>query len=181
MLKTNNSIMKLITTVLLISLSTALFGQADIISGLITDFERNKSMSLAYIEAMPEDKFNYKPGDDVRTFAEQFLHISQGLIGLSSNGTGADRLYGTQNIEKTDSFKSKSEVQRIVTESYDYVIASIKEMDKSTLDEVVERGPFSVTRLGWVMKALEHATHHKGQAAVYLRLNDIVPPQFQLF
>ena len=173
--------MKLFITTLLISISTILQGQDNVLGDLITDLERNKAMSLAYIEAMPEDKFDYKPSDDVRTFAEQFLHISQGLIGLSSNGTGVDRLYGTQNIEKTDSFKSKTEVLRVVTESYDFVIMSVREMDKSTLDEVVQRGQFNVTRLGWVNKALEHATHHKGQAAVYLRLNGIVPPQFQLF
>jgi uncharacterized damage-inducible protein DinB len=90
-------------------------------------------------------------------------------------------LYGTQNLEKNESFKTKAEVKRIITESYDYVINSVKEMDPATLEEVIQRGQFNVTRIGWVNKALEHATHHKGQAAVYLRLNDIVPPQFQLF
>jgi uncharacterized damage-inducible protein DinB len=173
--------MKARLTILFSLIAGALFAQNAQLESIIKDFERNKAMALSYAEAMPEADFSFKPTDDVRTFAEQFLHISQGLIGLSSNGTGADRLFGKENLEQNESYKSKSEVIRILTESYDYVIASVKEMDPATFDEVVQRGQFNVTRIGWVNKALEHATHHKGQAAVYLRLKGITPPQFQLF
>ncbi|NNC62870.1 MAG: damage-inducible protein DinB, partial [Eudoraea sp.] len=44
------------------------------IEGLVADFERSKAMSLEYIDAMPEDKFDFKPTESVRSFAAQMLH-----------------------------------------------------------------------------------------------------------
>jgi uncharacterized damage-inducible protein DinB len=173
--------MRLLTTILFLCISTLAYSQQSTLDELVADMERNKAMSLSYVEAMPADKFSYKPSDDVRTYAQQFLHISQGLIGLSANGTGADTIFKGENLEATEAYQTKAEVKRIVTASYDFAIKSMKEMDASKLNEVVQRGQFNVTRLGWINKAMEHNTHHKGQCAVYLRMNGITPPQFQLF
>lgn len=157
------------------------FSQNQTIDALVEDFKRNKQLSLAYIEAMPDDRFGFKPNDEIRSFAQQFLHASQGMIGLSANGTGVERIYPNDNLEKDETLQSKEEVKRIVTEAFDFAIEGIKNMDPNTYFDIVERGPFNVTRIGWVRKSLEHATHHRGQAAIYLRLSGITPPQFQLF
>ncbi len=138
-------------------------------------------MTLDYLNAMPDDKFGNRPTDETRTFSEQMLHISQGTIGLVSNGTGATKIYDGRNLEKDESLQSKTEVIRIVTEAFDFAIKSVSEVESSKLNEIVERGPFKVTRLGWIMKAHEHMSHHKGQCAVYLRLAGVTPPRYQLF
>ncbi len=155
--------------------------QNSTLKDLIADFERSKTMSLEYIEAMPEDKFNFKPSEGSRTFAAQMLHLAQGTIGLTSNGTGATPIYGDMNIEQEVAFHTKSEVRRLVTESFDFALENIKNMDPGLFDEIVVRGPFKVTRLGWIQKANEHAGHHRGQCAVYLRLQGITPPSYKLF
>ncbi|MEQ6168429.1 DinB family protein [Ekhidna sp. MALMAid0563] len=172
--------MKKYVSLILMSITTFCFAQTSV-ETLVADYERAKAMSLEYVEAMPEDLFSNRPTEGVRTFAEQFLHASQGTIGLVSNGTGADRIYATANLEKDPKLQSKEEVKRMVTESFDFAIASIKNMDESTFGEIVERGPFKITRLAWIQKAHEHISHHRGQAAIYLRMNGIVPPQYKLF
>lgn len=173
--------MRIFTLIVCLFVYSFSYAQTEMIEAIVADYERAKSLSVAYVEAMPENDFSYKPTDDVRTFAEQFLHASQGMIGLSANGTGLERIYPDENLEKNDAYKTKEEVKRLVIESYDFAIRGIKEMDPTTLNEVVPRGQFQVTRIGWINKALEHYIHHRGQAAVYLRMNGIVPPQFQLF
>jgi uncharacterized damage-inducible protein DinB len=173
--------MKKNVCLILLSFATSLCFAQTSIETLVADYERAKAMSLEYVDAMPADKFSYKPTDEVRTFAEQFLHASQGTIGLVSNGTGADKIYANANLEKDPNLQSKEEVRRMVTESFDFAIASIKAMDASTFGEIVERGPFKITRLAWIQKAHEHISHHRGQAAVYLRMNGIAPPQYKLF
>ncbi|GGD39949.1 DinB family protein [Muriicola marianensis] len=155
--------------------------QSNTIEDLIADFERSKAMSLEYIEAMPEDKFDYKPTEGVRSFAAQMLHGAQGTIGLSANGTGQSPIYGDINIEQEMSFHTKPEVRKIVAESFDFAIDGIRNMDPATFDEVVVRGPFEVTRLGWIRKANEHVGHHRGQTAIYLRMQGITPPSYKLF
>lgn len=157
------------------------YAQNATIDHLVADFERSKAMSLEYIDAMPEDQFNYKPTEGVRTFAEQMLHGAQGTIGLAANGTGEAAIYGDTNIEQEASFQSKSEVRRIVAESFDFAIAGIQNMDPSKFEEVVVRGPYNVTRLGWIQKANEHVGHHRGQCAIYLRMKGITPPAYKLF
>ncbi|WP_297766241.1 DinB family protein [uncultured Muriicola sp.] len=157
------------------------FAQNATIDHLVADFERSKAMSMEYIDAMPEDQFNYKPTEGVRTFAAQMLHGAQGTIGLAANGTGEAAIYGDVNIEQEASFQSKSEVRRIVAESFDFAIAGIQNMDPSKFDEVVVRGPYNVTRLGWIQKANEHVGHHRGQCAIYLRMQGITPPAYKLF
>jgi len=161
--------------------STLGFSQNTTIDNLVTDFERNKTMTLTYIDAMPEDQFDFKPTEGVRTFAEQMLHLAQGTIRLSANGSGEPPIYGDKNIEKEAAFQSKTEVKRLVTESFDFAIAGLQNMDDSKLEEAVERGPFNVSRIGWIQKASEHMVHHRGQCAIYLRLKGITPPDYKLF
>ena len=173
--------MKKTIYILTLLISAIGLSQNTTIDNLVADFERSKTMSLAYIEAMPEDQFGFKPTEGGRSFAEQMLHGAQGTIGLSANGTGEIAIYKDMNIEKEAAFHTKSEVRRLVSESFDFAIAGIQNMDASKLDEIVVRGPFKVSRLGWIQKANEHVGHHRGQAAIYLRLKGITPPQYQLF
>ncbi len=151
------------------------------IDQLVADFERGKALSLSYVDAMPEDKFGFKPTPEILSFGGQMLHSAMGTFGLSSNGTGSENPYGGKNLMLDESLQSKAEVRRVLAESFDFAIAGIKSMDPAQFEEIVERGPFKVTRLGWIHKAKEHNNHHRGQTAIYLRLAGVKPPQYQLF
>lgn len=150
-------------------------------AALIKDWERAKAYTKEYIDAMPEDGINFKATPEIRSFAEQLLHMSQGTIGLSGNATGKQNPYAGKNLEKSDEFKTKEALTKVVMDSYDFAIEGLKSMDASKFDEIVKRGNFEVTRLGWMMKAFEHQTHHRGQCTVYLRLKGITPPNEKLF
>jgi uncharacterized damage-inducible protein DinB len=148
---------------------------------LIRDWERAKAYTKEYIDAMPEDGINFKPTPDIRSFAEQMLHLSQGNVNLSSNGTGKDRLYQGKQLEKMDEYKTKAALTKLVMECYDFVIDGIKALDVSKLDEPIKRGNFEQSRLVWIQKAFEHQTHHRGQTTIYLRLKGVTPPAEKLF
>ncbi len=148
---------------------------------MIKDWERAKAYTKEYLDAMPEDGINFKATPDIRSFAEQMLHLAQGTIGLSANGTGKERIYAGKNLEKSEEFKNKAALTKVVMESYDFAIEGLKSMDITKFDEVVKRGNLDVTRLGWIMKAFEHQTHHRGQCTVYLRLKGVTPPNEKLF
>lgn len=186
--------MKNITKTLLV-LAVILFASANLVitadskmekntkDGLVADWERAKSFSLAYIDAMPEDGMSYTPSEGGRSFAAQYLHIAQGNIGLVANGTGAERIHtDIANFEAETKFQSKTAMRALTVEVYDWCIAAVKAMDMSTADEQV--GPnanFMRAKIEWVKKAFEHQTHHRGQTAVYLRAKGITPPPAQLF
>lgn len=173
--------MKQFTLLFICLCGYVLTAQNPTIDNLVADFERGKALSLAYVDAMPEDQFNFKPTPETMSFAEQMLHTAQGTFGLSSNASGAENPYAGQNLQKDESLQTKADVKRLIAESFDFAIAGTKSMDPAQFEEVVERWKFKVTRLGWMQKTKEHIDHHRGQTAVYLRLAGVTPPQYQLF
>ena len=169
----------------LLIMSNAIFAQGlnneSVKANMLVDWERAKVYTKEYLDAMPEKYTNFKPARDIRTFAEQMLHLSQGTIGLIATGTGAKPIYQDKVLEKSDEYKSKVALSKIVMESYDYAIQSIKNMDASKLDSLVKRGEYETNRYGWLNKAFEHQTHHRAQTTIYLRLKGIKPPNERLF
>ena len=148
---------------------------------LVVNWERAKVYTKEYLDAMPEDGINFKPTAGIRSFAEQMLHMSQGTIGLISSGTGASPILQGKVLEKMDEYKNKAALTEVVLQGYDFAIDAIKNMDASKLDNIVKRGNFEVTQFGWLNKAFEHQTHHRGQTTIYLRLKGIKPSNEKLF
>jgi uncharacterized damage-inducible protein DinB len=148
---------------------------------LVKDWERAKTYTKEYLDAMPKDKYNFRAQDSVRTFAQQMLHLAQGTIGLSSNGTGKERIWQGRNLETSPTAQSADSVIYYVMASYDFAIEGLKTMDASKLEEKNKRGNFDETRLAWLLKAFEHQTHHRGQTTIYIRLLGIKPPNEKLF
>ncbi len=181
--------MKIVRSVLsicgIILMSNSLFGQGmtdEIIKGhMIADWERAKAYTKEYLDAVPEDAMGFKPTPDVRSFAEQMLHMSQGTIGLIVSGTGATPIFQGKSLEKMEELKTKSALTQVVMQAYDFAIESIKTLDASKLSNIVKRGKYEVTQYGWLNKAFEHQTHHRAQATIYLRLKGIKPPNEKLF
>lgn len=170
---------------LLILMSNSLFGQGmtdEIIKGhMVADWERAKSYTKEYLDAMPEEGMNFKPTPDIRSFAEQMLHMSQGTIGLIVSGTGATPIFQGKSLEKMNELKTKTALTQVVMQTYDFAIESIRNLDASKLSNMVKRGTYEVTQYGWLNKAFEHQTHHRAQATIYLRLKGIKPPNEKLF
>jgi len=148
---------------------------------LIKDWERAKVYTAEYLAAMPADKYAAKPVDGIRSFAEQMLHLAQGSIGLSANGTGKTRIFPGYNMEKFATAQSKDSVSYYVNASYDFAIEGIKAMDAAKFGELVKRGNLNESRLSWIMKGFEHQTHHRGQCTIYIRLQGVTPPNEKLF
>jgi len=151
---------------------------------LVKDWERAKIYTQQYLDAMPADKYGFRPVDSVRSFAEQMLHFAQSNAGMAFIGTGfknaAVQVFVTPNFGKSLASQNKDSVVYYVNMSYDFMINAIKDMDFSKLDEMVSwnlpGGKRTATRLAWLLKAFEHQTHHRGQCTVYIRLSGIRPP-----
>lgn len=147
----------------------------------IKDWERAKAYTKEYLDAMPKDKYNFRAQDSIRTFAQQMLHLSQGIIGMIASGTGAQRISLGQNLEQRTTAQSADSVMHFVMTCYDYAIESIRNMDVTKLTETAGRGNFMYPRIVWLNKAFEHQTHHRGQTTIYIRLVGIKPPNEKLF
>ena len=148
---------------------------------MIKEWRRSKSYTDEYLNAMPADKFSFRAVDSIRSFAEQMLHLSNGNNFYGSAATGATPPSFGPALEKRPGAQAKDSVTYYVNASYDFVINSIEQMDAARLDEKVKIRGLEETRLTFLMKGLEHQTHHRGQCTIYIRLQGIRPPNERLF
>ena len=155
---------------------------ADPVAKLVADWTRARDYTKEYIDAMPEEGVSFKPTPDIRSFAEQMLHLANANFAFASTATGAANPQQGKNLEKMDEYKTKAGLTKIVMESYDFVITSVKGMDVKKMDEPVKLfNRFDATRGVALEKAFEHQTHHRGQTTIYLRLKGVTPPGEKLF
>ncbi|WP_341226791.1 DinB family protein [uncultured Arcticibacterium sp.] len=151
-------------------------------SDMIADFERAKAFSLEYMEAMPADAYAFKPTEDIRSFAEQFLHMADANFGLTAMIAGVDNPMGEKKLEKDEASQSKAAAIKAVSDSYDFVLSTLKNMSEEQLSEEIKLfNAFELTKGQGMAKIFEHATHHRGQTTIYIRLKGIKPPDEKLF
>ena len=123
-------------------------------------------------EAMPADKFGYRPTPDVRSFGEIIAHIAgEGRMELEA--VAGDQL-GTPG--RYESLKDRAEIVRALSEFFDYGSTVLANMtDQQVLASVTLRERES-PRWVVVVGAIGHNKEHFGNLVTYLRLNGIVPP-----
>jgi uncharacterized damage-inducible protein DinB len=153
--------------------------RAPIVKETEAKWKSAKKWTLDYIDAMPESGLGFKPMPEVRSFAEQMLHLAFWNHGLAEFAGGEANPYGKKQeaLEKREDIKTKTALRKIVEESYDSVLAFIVSLDEAKLLEVVPT--VKETRLTVLSHALDHQTHHRAQTTIYLRLKGVKPPPEQ--
>jgi uncharacterized damage-inducible protein DinB len=154
-----------------------------VLGDLLKDWQNQKSIMLGIAEAMPEDKFGFKPTVPQRTYGEQIMHVAQVNVDLlkAIGGKAAPPSFGAEDAAK------KAAVIKALADSYDYGTALLKEQTDSSLSELVRAplfvgtgagavyvGPSTRARIFWFL--LGHSMDIYGQMAVYLRMSGVVPP-----
>jgi uncharacterized damage-inducible protein DinB len=151
----------------------------------VAEWTRAKKGALAYIDAMPEDQIGFKPTTEVRSFAEQWLHVAGANYMFGALATDQKSAYGPpsgKDPEKMPELSaSKEALRKFVEGSYDFMIAGVKSLDSSKMSEEVTFFNMKMSRSLLLAKAMEHHAHHRGQTTVYLRLKGVKPPEEMLF
>ena len=155
------------------------YGQlADLLKAdLIKEWQGAKEYTKQYLDAMPNEKYNFKPTAGVRTFAEQMLHLAHANTGHIFYGTSIPKIWEGKDLEKRKSAQSSDSVKYFVMSSYDYAIRSITKMDAKMLGERNKIATYDFLRYTWIMGGFKHQIHHRAQTTVYLRLVRVTPPE----
>ncbi len=134
---------------------------------------RSRNNILGAIGAMPADKFNYKPTPEQMSFAHLVVHI----IGSNNGGCAKAADVAAPKIEEVKETDAKEKLLAAATASFDFCAEALGKMDDSKLGDSVEL--FGGHQFPRAMAALGLASgwaDHYAAAAMYLRLNGILPP-----
>ena len=94
---------------------------------MVKDWERAKAYTKEYLDAMPEAGYALKPKPEMRSFAQQMLHLTDANYAFTASVTGEKSPIGLGEAEKSTD-QSKAGVIKLVMDGYDYVIAGIKKL-----------------------------------------------------
>jgi len=131
---------------------------------------------IAIAEDLPEDKYDYKPNSDSRSFIQQLLHVAGSMYFFTDTAQGKNPRY--DNDPKRDELKTKAEIVTFVKQSVKDGADLIKTKGDKGLNESVNDGSPQLIRLGDLAYGLiEHSGEHYGQLVVYYRINNMVPPE----
>lgn len=144
------------------------------IAAFLEKWENSKNYLIEMAEAMPEDKYDFKPTERQKTFREQLLHIKGNMDWLSTTYFAKDK----KEEGKKQTYTTKAAVIKAIKEAFDHTAAIIKTATPEELKEVVEFFAGPKTKLQILNLLQDHVTHHRGQVIVYLNLNDVKPPRY---
>ena len=146
-------------------------------SGFRGDFRQlndveNKVTSLA--QAVPAEKYLWRPGQGVRSVSEVFVHIAGGNYFLLTFAGVKPPAGLARDMEKTVTEKAK--VADVLKQSFDHVRQAATSMSDADLDKPTKFFGRTVSTREVLFIMANHMHEHLGQSIAYARVNGVVPP-----
>ncbi len=153
---------------------------------MVTIMGNQKTYTLELLNLMPEENFNYRPDEEVRSYGELFKHLAgsfqlQQKVLKGTFTTIEQEFPAVAQLEKSD--MSKQAIIDLVAQEFDNMMVmmadmSEKDLKKSFTFSFIPGSPTKSYEQIFVFSR-DHLTHHRGQATTYLRLNGIKPAQYR--
>jgi uncharacterized damage-inducible protein DinB len=157
--------------------------KSDFMSDAVANLTRVGKQLVSLAEAMPADKYAWRPNDQVRKVSEVYMHVVGPNI-LIPSLLGAAPPKGLTIPEKPfdlaakweSEVTSKEEVIARLRESFDYAAEAIKTIPVKELDTETSIFGFPASKRAYILILLSHAHEHLGQSIAYARTVGVVPP-----
>src|SRR4051812_32375139 len=142
----------------------------------LKEWAGQKATLVKTAEAMPAEKFSFKPTPAQRDFGGHVMHIAQinMMVLKTLGGKSAAPAINEKATSKADTIKAMSE-------TFDYGTALLNEQTDQSMAASVQGPPWMgpSTRARIIAFLIGHTQDTYGQMVVYLRLNGLVPPASQ--
>src|SRR5579863_4419075 len=135
--------------------------------------QEDKFVRLA--EAIPAEKYTWRPAPDVRSVAEVFLHVSAANYNLYKLvGTPPPAGFDVKGFEKSTTDKAK--IVATLKDSFDHARKAIAAMPDADLEKSLDWFGGKNTERGILLFIVRHGAEHLGQSIAYARNVGITPP-----
>ena len=149
------------------------FAQTDLKAIVAKHLQVSRDFTLKVADQMPEASYDFKLTPPQMSFAEQMVHLSQAMGGFLSPFSGA-----APNFGKPPSM-SKKDVMAFMRKSFDDAIAKVGALTPAQLSKTYNSSEGTMTGAELLLALMDHTTHHRASAEMYLRAKGITPAEYQ--
>jgi uncharacterized damage-inducible protein DinB len=130
-------------------------------------------LSIAVAQAMPADKYNFRPHPESMNFGELMSHIANTNYAFCASLQ--DSPAPTQ-LSPTD----KDGIVKYLSDSFSYCSTVIPTLTETQMTSIHSSPDGKLPGREVLLAMYIHVAHHRGQAEIYLRDNGIKPPSYKI-
>ena len=135
-------------------------------------YERTKGILLRSAEKMPEEYYNFRPVDSVRTYGQIIGHLADAQYLFCSTASGEKN--PDLRIEKTKT--SKADLVAALKDGFAYCDKVYDSMTDAASIQTVKFFGNDVPKFAVLSINMGHNMEHYGNLVTYMRIKGIVPP-----
>ncbi|MFY9904101.1 MAG: DinB family protein [Terriglobales bacterium] len=141
-------------------------------SALRDTFPGRQKNTIAAVEAMPAEKFSYKPSADQMTFGHLVAHMVESNNAFCSLAAAVPAPKADE-VKETD---GKDKLVAALKASFAFCGDALAKMDDSKLGEMTEAHGQRISRARGALILAGSWADHYAETSMYLRLNGLLPP-----
>ncbi len=122
------------------------------------------------VDQIPEDKLDYRPVPEVRSFSEVVQHM-YGFLDASMKMVKSGKF---QEDTKAD-IKSKADLNKFVDEMFASAMKTWDSITNENLQQDIDAWGTTMPAFQFPLFAVDEHWHHRGSLTTYLRMNGITP------
>jgi uncharacterized damage-inducible protein DinB len=147
--------------------------QADVAALVVKRLNTSRDFTLKVADQMPEADYGFKLTPPQMSFAEQMVHLAEDQANILAP------LSGERPKPSKPASMTKKDVMAYVRQSFDQTIAVVSKLTPAQIARSYSGFGAPITGLEVLMFVLDHTTHHRASAEMYLRAKGIVPAEYQ--
>lgn len=173
--------MKLLVSLLVLTLAAAPVAAADTPfeaatrASLLRSLDDATGKMLRLAEAIPEDKYGWRPMEGVSSVREVLVHVAATNYGLAER-LGTKPPAGVDRRKLGEVMQTKAEALVVLRSSVAHIRGVLATIPAADLTPEVTVFGAQAPRLRVALLPVDHAHEHLGQLIAYARMNRIVPP-----
>lgn len=146
----------------------------------LKDLDSLQSRFLALAEAIPAEKYSWRPAPGVRSIGEVFMHVASEYYVYTPLSYGAARSpvigRGQEAFQKFESQSTKADAQKHLREGFAYMKQVIEGLDPAAITGTQKLFGRDGTILETSLVMSGDLHEHLGQLIAYSRMNGVKPP-----
>ncbi len=166
-------IVRCVTMGMMAALAVPALAQGDVQTVILKHLKTSRDFTLKVADQMPEAAYDFKLTPPQMSFAGQLVHLSQAFDEYLSP------FFGEKPNPAKPASLSKKDVIAFVRKSFDSSIERVSKLTPAQLSKTYNGDEGTMSGLELLLAMLDHTTHHRASAEMYLRAKGITPVEYQ--